>query len=52
MSFAQPPNAASLRVLEKAGFRLLRYLPEMQRNYYELLADDYRRGYPKPESTA
>lgn len=42
VSFAQPANVASLRVLEKTGFRLLGYLSEMERNHYEMLAGDYR----------
>ncbi len=35
-AFASPQNIGSIRVLEKCGFRYLRYLPQMQRNYYEL----------------
>ena len=35
-AFARPDNAASIRVLEKCGFRLLRYEPALERNHYEL----------------
>jgi hypothetical protein len=31
-------------VLEKTGFRLLGYLPEMERNHYEMLTDDFLRA--------
>jgi ribosomal-protein-alanine N-acetyltransferase len=40
-AFARPENTASRRVLEKAGFEILRFLPELQR----LL---YRRTAPTP----
>jgi RimJ/RimL family protein N-acetyltransferase len=35
-AFARPDNAASIRVLEKCRFRLLRYEPALERNHYEL----------------
>lgn len=35
-AFVRPENAASLRVLEKCGFQLLRYVPELERNQYEV----------------
>ncbi len=41
-AFARPENAASRRVLEKAGFEIVRYVPEMERFLY-------RRLRPKPE---
>jgi len=34
-AFAHPDNAASRRVLEKAGFRELRFIPGMNRYLYE-----------------
>ncbi|MCF3936748.1 GNAT family N-acetyltransferase [Acuticoccus sp. M5D2P5] len=34
-AFAKRDNAASRRVLEKVGFRVVRYVPEMERDYYE-----------------
>ncbi|WP_117194236.1 GNAT family N-acetyltransferase [Rhizobium terrae] len=36
-AFARPENAASRRLLEKAGFVEIRYVPEMQRFYFERL---------------
>lgn len=33
-AFAKPENQASIRVLHKSGFRLLRYEPSLQRNHY------------------
>jgi ribosomal-protein-alanine N-acetyltransferase len=44
VSFAQPENAASVRVLENVGMRFIDYLPEMNRNYYELTASSFERG--------
>ena len=38
-AFARPQNLASVRVLEKCGFRFLRYEPALERNHYEV-----RRG--------
>ena len=38
-AFARPQNPASVRVLEKCGFRFLRYEPALERNHYEV-----RRG--------
>lgn len=38
-AFARPENAASRRVLEKAGFEVVRYIPDMERFLY-------RRGRP------
>ena len=35
-AFAMPANAGSIRVLEKCGFRLLRFEPALHRNHYEL----------------
>jgi [ribosomal protein S5]-alanine N-acetyltransferase len=34
-AFARPENAASIRVLEKCGFRLLGWEPALERNHYE-----------------
>ena len=33
-AFAKPENEASVRVLHKAGFKILRYEPSLQRNHY------------------
>ena len=33
-AFAKPHNAASVRVLQKCGFGLLRYEPSLERNHY------------------
>lgn len=33
-AFARPENAASRRVLEKAGFEVVRYIPDMERLLY------------------
>ncbi|MBP1843698.1 ribosomal-protein-alanine N-acetyltransferase [Rhizobium petrolearium] len=34
-AFARPENVASRRLLEKAGFQMMRYVPEMERLYFE-----------------
>ena len=34
-AFARPGNVGSRRVLEKAGFKILRYVPELERDYLE-----------------
>ena len=36
-AFARPENAASIRVLEKCGFRLLGWEPALERNHYEIV---------------
>ncbi|WP_105385832.1 GNAT family N-acetyltransferase [Neorhizobium alkalisoli] len=36
-AFARRENTASRRLLEKAGFTLVRYVPEMERFYFERL---------------
>jgi len=41
-AFAHPQNAASARVLQKAGFRPGRYLPEMNRVHHHLDLDERR----------
>jgi [ribosomal protein S5]-alanine N-acetyltransferase len=33
-AFAKPENQGSRRVLAKAGFEVVRYVPEMERHYY------------------
>ena len=33
-AFAEPQNAASVRVLQKCGFGMLRYEPSLERNHY------------------
>jgi ribosomal-protein-alanine N-acetyltransferase len=35
-AFARPDNAASIRVLEKCGFRLLGWEAALERNHYEI----------------
>ena len=40
-AFAMPENEASIRVLKKCGFKLLRYEPVLRRNHYELQAEDW-----------
>jgi len=34
IAFARPENVGSRRVLEKAGFEVVRYIPDMQRLLY------------------
>jgi RimJ/RimL family protein N-acetyltransferase len=46
-AFARPENQASIRVLEKCGFELVRYEPALERNHYEIL----RRNRPVTTST-
>ena len=40
-AFARPENHASIRVLEKCGFKLLRYEPALERNHYEVRRDEW-----------
>ncbi|MGD0165695.1 MAG: GNAT family N-acetyltransferase [Gaiellaceae bacterium] len=42
-AFARPENLASVRVLEKCGFRLLCYEPLLERNHYGLRSADWDR---------
>ena len=35
-AFARPDNAASIRVLEKAGFAFVRFEPRLERNHYAI----------------
>lgn len=39
-AFTRPENRASARVLEKCGFRFLRYEPALQRDHYRRLATE------------
>ena len=41
VSFAQPANAASVRVLEKVGMRFVEYLSEMKRNRYLMTVSEF-----------
>jgi len=43
-AFARPENTASRRVLEKAGFEILRFLPELQRLLYRRTAPTLLRS--------
>lgn len=40
-AFARPDNRASTRVLEKCGFKQLRYEPSLQRNHYEVRREEW-----------
>lgn len=40
-AFAMPENEASIKVLTKCGFKLLRYEPALRRNHYDLQAGDW-----------
>jgi RimJ/RimL family protein N-acetyltransferase len=44
-AFAKMDNHASIRVLEKCGFKLLRYEPALDRNHYELRREEWSAGY-------
>lgn len=45
-AFAMRDNHASIRVLEKCGFKFLRYERILQRNHYELRIEDWQgNGY-------
>lgn len=35
-AFARPANVASIRVLEKVGFRFVEFVPELERNRYAI----------------
>ena len=48
-AFTRPANAASQRVLEKAGFRFRGYEPKIERNRYAIARADWRsRSAPAP----
>jgi RimJ/RimL family protein N-acetyltransferase len=40
-AFAHQDNAASIRVLEKCGFRYVRFEPQLQRNRYLIWCEDW-----------
>ncbi len=40
-AFAKPENHASIRVLEKCGFKFLRYEPALERNHNEVRLEDW-----------
>ena len=40
-AFAKPPNKGSIRILEKCGFKFLRFEPALERNHYELTREDW-----------
>jgi RimJ/RimL family protein N-acetyltransferase len=41
-AFARPENGASIRVLEKSGFRWVRHVPELERNQYRIDEEAFR----------
>jgi RimJ/RimL family protein N-acetyltransferase len=43
-AFAKPENLASVRVLEKCGFSLLRYEPSLERDHFELRCEDWNEA--------
>jgi RimJ/RimL family protein N-acetyltransferase len=45
-AFARPENAASIRVLEKAGFAFLRFEPRLERNHYAIAKPAGSHGNP------
>jgi ribosomal-protein-alanine N-acetyltransferase len=47
-AFARPANVPSIGVLEKAGFRFVRYEPKLERNRYVISAAEWRRSGRKP----
>jgi RimJ/RimL family protein N-acetyltransferase len=40
-AFATPANVASIRVLDKCGFRFVGYAPALARNHYEWRRQDW-----------
>lgn len=42
-AFARPANVGSIRVLEKAAFRCVGFVPELERNRYAIDRDHWRR---------
>lgn len=42
-AFAMPANTGSIRVLEKCGFKFLRFEPSLNRNHYSLRSEDWVR---------
>jgi [ribosomal protein S5]-alanine N-acetyltransferase len=48
VAFARAENIGSVRVLQKCGFVFLRYLPQMERNYYEIQCSAYRTVQSMP----
>jgi len=45
-AFARPANTPSIGVLEKAGFRLVRYEPRLERNRYAITSREWRGKKP------
>ena len=48
-AFAKPENAASIKVLHKSGFKVLRYEPSLQRNHYLATIANAALYLPKQE---
>jgi ribosomal-protein-alanine N-acetyltransferase len=46
-AFARPANTPSIGVLEKAGFRFVRYEPKLERNRYVIRSSEWRGARPK-----
>jgi ribosomal-protein-alanine N-acetyltransferase len=46
-AFARPANTPSIGVLEKAGFRFVRYEPKLERNRYVISSSEWRGARPK-----
>ncbi len=42
-AFARPANLPSIGVLEKAGFRFVRYEPQLERNRYVITSHEWHR---------
>ena len=42
-AFARPANTPSIGVLEKAGFRFVRYEPKLERNRYAITSREWHR---------
>jgi RimJ/RimL family protein N-acetyltransferase len=47
-AFTKPENLASIRLLLKTGFTLVRFVPELERNEYRIFKD----SRPQPDSEA
>lgn len=48
VAFAHQENLGSIRVLEKCGFRLLGYEPQLDRNHYQIHRSDWLVAHQTP----
>jgi len=49
-AFTRPENLASIRLLLKTGFALVRFVPELERNEYRIFEDSWAQPDNKPRA--